>query len=90
MRESVIYQEIEAEAESRGETKGKIEEGLNLVLRQLNRRIGTIAPSTETQIRSLSLSQLEELGEALLDFSNPSDLDEWLRLRSVARSESHS
>ncbi|NJM64352.1 MAG: DUF4351 domain-containing protein [Acaryochloris sp. RU_4_1] len=90
MRDSVIYQEIEAEAEAKGEAKGKIEEGLNLVLRQLNRRFGSIAPSTETQIRSLSLSQLEELGEALLDFSNLSDLDEWLRLRSVARSESHS
>ncbi len=30
------------------------------------------------QIRSLSISQLEELGEALLDFSALSDLRAWL------------
>jgi Domain of unknown function (DUF4351) len=50
-----------------------------LILRLLTRRFGTIAPTTETQIRSLSLSQLEALGEALLDFSQPSDLMDWLR-----------
>jgi predicted transposase/invertase (TIGR01784 family) len=89
MRESVIYQEIEAEAEIRGEARGEmrgrqagIQEGLehekSLILRQLTRRIGTIAPPLETQIRSLSLTQLEALGEALLDFSEPADLENWL------------
>jgi predicted transposase YdaD len=82
MRESVIYQEIEAEAEARGEAKGKFEEGLNLVLRQLNHRFSPIAPETEIQIRSLSLPVLEELGEALLDFSKRSDLEKWLQLHS--------
>lgn len=85
MRESVIYQEIEAEAEARGEVRGeargRIEEGLNFVLRMIHRRIGAIAPEAEAQIRALSLAQLEELGEALLDFSEPSDLNRWLRLR---------
>jgi predicted transposase/invertase (TIGR01784 family) len=91
MRESVIYQEIEAEAEARGEAKGKLEgeargeargklEGeLNLVLRLLTRRFGPIAAETEAQIRQLSLNQIEALGEALLDFSEPSDLVAWLR-----------
>jgi hypothetical protein len=49
-----------------------------MVMRQLTRRFGSIAPATETQIRSLSLTQLEELGEALLDFSEPADLEDWL------------
>jgi hypothetical protein len=44
----------------------------------LNRRIGVIAPETETKVRALSLLRLEELGEALLDFSQPSDLNQWL------------
>jgi predicted transposase/invertase (TIGR01784 family) len=79
MRESVIYQEIEAEAEARG----KIEGELNFALRLLCRRIGTIAPNTEAQIRSLSLTQIEELGEALLDFSQPSDMSDWLRSHSL-------
>ena len=70
MRESVIYQDILAEGRSEGEQ--------SLVLRQLARRIGAIAPATESQIRALSLPKLEELGEALLDFTEASDLDSWL------------
>jgi hypothetical protein len=33
----------------------------------------------QTQIQSLSLTQLENLGEALLDFSSPTDLLNWLQ-----------
>jgi predicted transposase/invertase (TIGR01784 family) len=79
MRESVIYQEIEAEAEARGEAKGKVEGERSLILRLLTRRIGPIASKTEAQIRTLSLTELEELGEALLDFSGSTDLDNWLQ-----------
>jgi hypothetical protein len=43
-----------------------------------------------SQIQALSLTQLEALGEALLDFTKPDDLDEWMRSHSVAGSESHS
>lgn len=82
LRESPWYQEILQEGEQRGEQRGRQEgrqEGeLAIVLRLLNRRIGTLAPSTETKIRNLSLPQLEELGEALLDFSQGSDLEGWL------------
>ena len=61
--------------------KEGIQEGeLMLVLRLLNRRIGLIDPEIEAQVRSLSLEQLEALGEALLDFSQPSDLRDWLGL----------
>jgi len=49
-----------------------------LILRQLNRRFGSVAPRLEAQIRSLSIEQLESLGEALLDFSAVSDLVSWL------------
>jgi predicted transposase YdaD len=73
-----------------GRQKGRQEEGLTLVFRQLTRRLGMIAPETEIQIRTLSLDRLEELGEALLDFSNRSDLEVWLRLRSVSNRESQS
>ena len=53
-------------------------EGANLVLRQLNRRIGQVATSIESQVRQLSVEQLEDLGEALLDFENEVDLLNWL------------
>jgi Domain of unknown function (DUF4351) len=53
-----------------------------LILRQLNRRIGTINSRFETQIFELSVTQLESLGEALLDFSGSTDLEQWLRTKS--------
>jgi predicted transposase YdaD len=70
MKESVIYQEIWSEGLQEGEA--------NLVLRQLNRRIGGISPELSPKIRSLSLEQLENLGEALLDFQSLQDLEQWL------------
>jgi Domain of unknown function (DUF4351) len=62
-----------------GIEQGMTQEARSLILRQLTRRIGTIAPNIESQISTLSVSQLESLGEALLDFSSAADLDEWLR-----------
>jgi predicted transposase YdaD len=75
MKESVIYQEIRAEGLQEGEA--------NLVLRQLNRRIGGISPELSAKIRSLSLEQLENLGEALLDFQSRQDLEQWLENESL-------
>ena len=63
----------------RGIQDGRQEGELTFALRLINRRFGTIAPSTVAQIRQLSLNQLEEMGEALLDFSSLSDLEGWLR-----------
>jgi hypothetical protein len=67
---SQAYLEWEQQTELRGKQ--------SLVLRLLNRRIGVIAPETEAKVRELPLSKLEELGEALLDFSQFSDLNQWL------------
>ena len=49
-----------------------------LVTRLLTRRIGPIAPETTEQIQTLSVEELEDLGEALLDCSSASDLTNWL------------
>ncbi|MFM6059345.1 MAG: DUF4351 domain-containing protein [Microcystis aeruginosa] len=38
-----------------------------------------MTPEQRSQIQSLSINQLEALGEALLDFTKRSDLEEWLR-----------
>jgi predicted transposase YdaD len=78
MRESVIYQDILQQGEQKGRQEGRQEGELALILRQLTRRVGAVSPKAEAQIRTLSLAQLETLGEALLDFSQPSDLDDWL------------
>jgi predicted DNA-binding ribbon-helix-helix protein len=64
-----------------GEQKGRQEGELALVLRQLALQVKEIAPEVEAEVRSLSLVQLEALGEALLGFSQPSDLSDWLGLQ---------
>jgi predicted transposase YdaD len=81
MRESVIYQEILQEGREEGREEGKQEEALSFVMRLLIRRLGTVEPELEAQIRKLATQELEELGEALLDFSEPADLALWLQAR---------
>jgi hypothetical protein len=62
-----------------GLQRGRQEEGRSLVRRLLLRRIGMITPTSEAKILTLSISKLEILCEALLDFSSSADLDDWLR-----------
>jgi uncharacterized membrane protein len=64
-----------------GRQEGRQEQGVSLVLRQLLRRIGRLSPEAEAQVWALTLLQIETLGEALLDFLQPSDLENWLRSR---------
>ncbi|PMB19957.1 DUF4351 domain-containing protein [Fischerella thermalis] len=75
MRESVIYQEILEEGRQEGRQEGE----LALLLKLLTRRVGTLPPELQMQIQALPLTQIEELGEALLDFSELADLVAWLQ-----------
>jgi predicted transposase YdaD len=68
MQESVIYQDIIEEGEKK------------LLSRLLNRRIGAVPPAARSQIEGLPSATLEELGEAVLDFSEPADLLDWLQI----------
>ena len=61
-----------------GLLEGKQQGEANLVIRLLNRRIGSVRSDLKSQIRQLSVEQLEDLGEALLDFSSEQDLISWL------------
>lgn len=58
--------------------QGAEKEALTLVLRLLKRRIGVINPEMKSQICSLPVNQIEDLGEALLDFKHEEDLRHWL------------
>jgi predicted transposase YdaD len=78
MRESVIYQDIQETSEARGIKQGIKQEAVKLVIRQLNRRIGQISPDLTEKVQLLSVEQLENLGEALLDFQIEEDLINWL------------
>jgi predicted transposase YdaD len=79
MQQSAIYQEWKEEFLQEGEQTGILKGEQALVFRLLTRRVGSLDPDIRSQIQSLSLPQLESLGEALLDFSQPDDLVEWLR-----------
>jgi predicted transposase/invertase (TIGR01784 family) len=64
-----------------------IEQGLQqgqvgLILRLLERRLGTISPDIQSRIRQLSLEQLENLGEAVFDFTSAADLTAWLQAQT--------
>jgi hypothetical protein len=40
--------------------------------------VGELPPDVRQRVETLSLEQLENLGEALLDFSSMADLQSWL------------
>lgn len=83
LQQTRVYQDAKAEGEQEGEQRGRQEgrreEARSLVLRLLTRRLGELPESTLSRIDTLSLHQLEALGEALLDFTASADLEAWLQ-----------
>jgi predicted transposase YdaD len=69
------------EAEQQGEMKAT----QALILRLLNRQVGNVTPAVEIRIKALPLLLLEDLGEALLDFGQMSDLMGWLDANQIDR-----
>jgi hypothetical protein len=53
---------------------GNLQPERSLILHLFKHLVGTVTPNDEFQVRALSLPQLEALGKALLDFSEPDDL----------------
>lgn len=70
MRLEPLYQQDRERAKQEGQQ--------DLIIRQLNRRLGEIDASLIERVRGLSIEQLSILGEALLDFSVVADLEAWL------------
>ncbi|WP_334311022.1 DUF4351 domain-containing protein [Dolichospermum circinale] len=75
LRESPWYNEILKQGLQQGEQQGEA----NLIIRQLSKRFGNLDPAIASQIRQLSISQLETLGESIFDFSAMADLETWLQ-----------
>ncbi|MHC5731749.1 MAG: DUF4351 domain-containing protein, partial [Nostoc sp.] len=67
-----------------GIQEGKKEGEQQLILRLVQRRVGELSPELQERIKSLSLNQLETLGEALLDFTAMEDLLNWLQTNKSA------
>ena len=79
---SVAYREIfglgHQQGEQKGEQKGRHAEAVALTLRLLEHRCGSLTANQQTRIQALSLSALETLLVALLDFQGPENLNTWL------------
>ena len=78
MEESVTYQDIIQKGVQKGLQRGKQEGVLLVVMRQLTLKLGLIDPGLQQQIEGLSITRLEELSEALLNFETVTDLVVWL------------
>jgi predicted transposase YdaD len=74
-----VYEKWRQETLDEGRQEGLEQEARSLILRLLTRRIGILVSETRSQVESLSLPQLESLGEALLDFTSADDLEGWLK-----------
>ncbi len=78
LEQSSWYNEILNRGKQSGRQEGRQEEAVSLLLRQLNRRIGQLSEDLTKAVSTLSLEQLESLGDSLFDFATPADLQQWL------------
>ena len=78
IKQTRVYQEAKEEGQQEGEK--------NLLLRILSKRFGKLSSGGKYElpvryiesINRLTIAQLEDLGEALLDFGDINDLEQWL------------
>jgi predicted transposase YdaD len=79
LQETRVYREIKQQGEQRL-MQGREQEAINLVARILTKRFRSLPDEMRVAISGLPLTVLEDLSEALLDFSNLADLQAWLML----------
>ncbi|HEY9703880.1 MAG TPA: Rpn family recombination-promoting nuclease/putative transposase [Allocoleopsis sp.] len=82
LQESVTYQRILNDGVTKGVKLGVQEgqktEAIALISRQLKKRFGAIVETLNPQLNTLSIEQLESLGESLLDFNSFDEAIAWL------------
>jgi predicted transposase/invertase (TIGR01784 family) len=86
LRQTRVFQEIRDEflqegiqiGKQEGIQIGKQEGEIHLVMRQIRRKFGQLEQELTTKIANLTLEQLENLAEELLDFTTIDDLKRWL------------
>ena len=75
IKQTRVYQEAKQEGRQEGRQNGE----MILLIRQLSKRFGKLGDSYIQNINSLNIEELENLGEALLDFTDINDLERWLK-----------
>jgi predicted transposase YdaD len=79
LQQTRVYQDAKAEGKAEGVSEGRQAEAQSMILRQLSRRFGTLSPDVNALVMALPVAKLEDLGEALLDFQEIADLQNWLQ-----------
>ncbi|MFO5475504.1 MAG: DUF4351 domain-containing protein, partial [Dolichospermum sp.] len=82
MRLAPLYQQDRELAKQEGLQEG-LQKEKRLIIRLLNRRVGEIDSLLIQKVQELTVEKLEELGEALLDFTSVTDLETWLEHNSI-------
>ena len=67
--------------ELKGIEKGRQEGKEKLVVRLITKRFGSVPSQVTERLDQMTSEQLDELGEALLDFTSLADLNTWLAQR---------
>jgi Domain of unknown function (DUF4351) len=78
LRTSQPYLEYMAQMTQQATEEGCIVGERKLVLKQLNRKLGSLSPESIDKINNLNVERLDALGESLLDFVEVTDLEKWL------------
>jgi predicted transposase YdaD len=78
LSETRFYQDVFQKGREQEREQG-VQREVDLVLRQLERRCGVLGIDDRDLVRSLTITQLESLGDALLDFNGMADLEVWFK-----------
>jgi hypothetical protein len=66
------------EGRQEGRQEGRREGQIEMALRLLQRRCGPLPKRLDSKVRTLTIPELEDLAEAVLDFSSLNDFERWL------------
>ena len=76
--ERLVKEDGRKEGLSQGLEQGLEQGTRNIIVRLLQKRFVSISADDQSRIAELSLTQLDKLSEALLDFTNVEQLTTWL------------
>jgi predicted transposase YdaD len=78
LRQMRVYQEAKQEGRQEGEQRGKIMALRETLHRQIARKFGRVPDDLNTKLAQLSLDQLGEIAEAIIDISSLEELEHLL------------
>ncbi len=77
----------EARGEARGIVIGEQRGKLGLTLQMLKHRFGALDAALQARVEALTARQLDKLAVALFDFTQPADLERWLKRQRKPRAQ---